>query len=128
MVSEEAGNAWADVVGPCYTQESVQRVLGVTRSEVEQAACELRLVALPTSDNVVLYPAWQMLGDRVVDGLSEVLAVLSSGVDDPWTWAQFLAAVPVEGNDDRRHIDALRDGDIDVVLLSATHAASAWRT
>ncbi|MBM3715518.1 MAG: hypothetical protein FJW64_07260, partial [Actinobacteria bacterium] len=109
-MSDETENPWARVVGPCYTAEAIQRVLGIDRTERERATTELHLLTLTTSDNVVLYPAFQVDQGRLVDGLTAVLAVLRSGIDDPWTWAQWLNTVPVEGDDTRRRIDALRDG------------------
>lgn len=73
------GNPWADIVGPCYTVASIARVLGWTETDVRVAGEELRLLALVTSDGVTLYPAFQLEGTAVVEGLPEVFTSCAPG-------------------------------------------------
>jgi hypothetical protein len=123
-----AENPWAEIIGPSYTSGTLQRELGVGRGAVSKAVSELRVLRLVTSDGVTLYPAFQVRGGKLVPGLREVLTVLRSGLDDPWTWAQWLNT-PLR--DDRgeilpRNIDRLAVGDLDGVLNDARHDAAAW--
>lgn len=127
MTDEEAPNPWAEIIGPCYTTTSLARTLGWTEAKVTEAGETLRLLALETVDGVTLYPAFQLHDGQVVEGLSEVLAVLQSGTASRWTWAQWLnTAIP--DDDPPRNIDALRAGRLDEVLRDAGHDAWAWRS
>uniref|UniRef100_UPI0030140E54 hypothetical protein n=1 Tax=Microbacterium paraoxydans TaxID=199592 RepID=UPI0030140E54 len=83
-------NPWADIIGPCYGQASLARALGWTEEEVAAAAESLQLLELLTDDNVLLYPAVQVRDGRLVDGLAQVLQILSTGTRGRWTWAQWL--------------------------------------
>lgn len=119
---------WADIVGPCYTSGSLQRELGVERGAVSRAVKEFRALRLPTADGRNLYPAFQVRNRQLVPGLKEVLTVLQSGIDDPWTWAQWLN-IPLadeNGEDQPRAIDLLANGDLETVLVEARHDAAAW--
>lgn len=119
---------WAQVIGPCYTSAGIARVLGCTEREVADAVDSLRLLAVTTSDGVTLYPAFQVWGGRVVEGLAEVLQVLRTGTASRWTWAQWLNTVIADGDaDPSSPIDELRAGRLDVVLRDAEHNAAAWR-
>lgn len=127
MTGDDGTNPWADIVGPCYTAASLARTLGWTETEVTEAGETLRFLALEADDGVTLYPAFQLHAGRVVDGLSDVLAVLQTGTAGRWTWAQWLnTALPEE--DMPRAIDALRAGRLDEVLRDAEHDAWAWRS
>ncbi|WP_144796584.1 hypothetical protein [Microbacterium paludicola] len=121
-------NPWAEIIGPCYRSTSLARALGWTDVQVTEAAAALRILELQTDDGVLLYPAFQVNDGRVLEGLAEVLQVLSSGTRGRWTWAQWLnAAVDDEtGEDAPRAIEQLRAGQLDVVLRDAKHAAWAW--
>lgn len=83
-------NRWKEIVGPCYTAAGIADVLGWTEGEVATAGEDLRLLVVRTSDGLDLYPAFQLQGRRVVDGLQDVLRVLRTGTAGRWTWAQFL--------------------------------------
>lgn len=123
MTADDGTNAWARIIGPCYTTTSLARALGWTEAKVAQAGETLQLLVLETDEGVTLYPAFQLHDGRVVDGLSDVLAVLLTGTADHWTWAQWLnTALPEE--DVPRAIDALLAGRLDEVL----HDAWAWRS
>jgi hypothetical protein len=126
MTTDEKPNPWAAVVGPCYTVASMARTLGWTEARVTEAGDTLRLLALEASDGVTLYPAFQLHDGQVVEGLSEVLAVLPTGTASRWTWAQWLnTAMP--DDDPPRIIDALRAGRLDEVLRDAERDSWAWR-
>lgn len=121
-------NPWADIIGPCYTAQSITRVLGWTGPQVVEAAASLRLLELCTEDGVLLYPQFQLWNGTVVDGLPEVLRVLRTGTESRWTWAQWLNTRP-SGSDDVNEpscIERLREGQLDYVLLEAKRDAWSW--
>lgn len=125
MAGETDVNSWAELVGPCYTTVGMAATLGWTEAEVVRAADGLLLLAVRSSDGGFMYPAFQLHGGRVVDGLHEVLRVLRTGTASRWTWAQFLnVAIPGEV----RQIENLREGRLEDVLRDARHEASAWRS
>lgn len=119
---------WAEIIGPCYTTASLARALGWTEADVADAAASLRVLELTTSDDKLLYPAFQVHEGHLVAGLDEVLQVLSTGTQGTWTWAQWLNA---QVNDDTGEeapsaIEQLRAGELEDVLRDARHAAWSW--
>lgn len=125
-----APSPWADVIGECYTAASLARVLEWTDAEVAAATTSGRLLALRTTDGLVIYPRFQLQEGHVVDGLEEVLALLRTGTESVWTWAQWLATPTrrSDGQEGPSHIEELASGNLDEVLLAALHDAAAWRT
>ncbi|GGH44044.1 hypothetical protein [Microbacterium album] len=123
-----AVNPWRDVVGPCYTSGALQREINRGRGAVSKAVHELRALRLVTADHQTVYPAFQVHGGALVPGLRDVLLALREGIDDPWTWAQWLNASRPAQDDTvpRRHIDDLIDGDVDRVVAAARQTAAAW--
>jgi hypothetical protein len=116
-------NPWADIVGLSYTTASFLDVIGGTEADLDRAADELRVLRLTTVEGVILYPAFQVHDGSLVPGLDQVLPVLRTGVDDPWTWAQWLNTdLPGRG----RNIDRLIDGGLDAVVRRAEQAAGSW--
>lgn len=93
-----------------------------------EAVASLRLLELRTDDGVLLYPQFQVWNGTVVDGLPEVLRVLRTGIEDSWTWAQWLnTRLPgSDGVDEPSSIERLREGHLDYVLLEAKHDAWSW--
>ena len=57
------------------------------------------------------------------------LDVLRTGVDNPWTWAQWLNTplTDDDGVEQPANIERLREGQLADVLLEAEHDAAAWR-
>lgn len=121
-------NPWAEIIGPCYRSTSLARALGWTNDQVAEAAASLRVLELLTGDGVLLYPAFQVHDGRVIDGLAEVLQVLSSGTGGSWTWAQWLnARVDDEsGEEAPSAIEQLRARQFIDVMRDARHVAWAW--
>lgn len=123
-------NPWAAIVGPCYTATSLARELGWSPEQVSEAVTSLALLELKTSEGTLLYPAFQVREGRVVDGVGEVLQVLSTGTRSTWTWAQWLNT-PVDeetGEEAPSAIEQLFAGRLDDVMLDARHTAAAWRS
>ncbi|MFB4349800.1 hypothetical protein [Microbacterium sp. CR_7] len=124
-MSEDGPTPWGEIVGPCYTVTSMARTLGWTETEVMEAGNDLRLLMLHTTDDVYLFPEFQLLDGKVVEGLTEVLNVLRTGVDDSWTWTQWLN-VALPDKYPRRNITLLRQGRLEEALRDARHVAWAW--
>lgn len=125
MTDEEVSNPWAEIVGPCYTVTSMARTLGWTEDEVIEAGDHLRLLMLRTSDDVLLFPAFQLLEGKVVTGLTRVLVILEIGTADPWTWAQWLNT-ELPDADPPRNIQYLYDGRLDEACRDARNVAWSW--
>lgn len=127
--SADYTNPWAEIVGPCYTTASIARALGWTEAKVNEAAASLALLRLTTSDGVDLYPAFQVQDGEPQRDLADVLRVLRTGVDDPWTWAQWLNTplADEDGVEQPANVERLREGQLADVLLEAEHDAAAWR-
>ncbi|WP_372968405.1 hypothetical protein [Microbacterium sp.] len=128
MTEGEQSNPWAQIVGPCYTETSVARALGWTAEQVAAAVESHSLLELETEEGVLLYPAFQIVDGRVVDGVGDVLRVLRTGTRSSWTWAQWLNS-PFDdetGEVASSAIEQLLAGQIEGVLRDARHAAAAW--
>ncbi|WP_449408732.1 hypothetical protein [Microbacterium maritypicum] len=121
-------NPWAVIIGPCYTRASLARVLRWTEQEVVDAAATLDLLELDTIEGKMLYPAFQIHDGQVIEGIKEVLEVLSTGTASRWTWAQWLNASVDDESDQQSPsaIEQLRAGHIDDVILDARHTAWSW--
>ncbi len=117
---------WSNIVGPCYTTASMARALGWSETEVSQAGDSLRLLKLETDEGVALFPSFQLHDGGVVPGLPEILRVLRTGIDDPWTWAQWLNTQEPE-EDPPRYIELLYGGQLNEALRNARHDAWSWR-
>lgn len=119
----EVRSPWAEIVGPCYTVASFARATGLTEERVREAAAELSVLALTTADGVALLPSFQVRDGVVVPQLRPLLEVLRRGLDDPWTWAQWLFS-EMEG--EARHVDDLWAGEFDRTMREAKRTAWAW--
>jgi hypothetical protein len=114
---------WAEIVGPCFTVASFARATGMTEKDVRAGAADLSVLALTTLDGVQILPSFQVRDGRVVPRLRPILETLRGGIDDPWTWAQWLN-VDAPGED--CHIDELWAGEFALTLMEARHTAWAW--
>lgn len=124
-MTEDEPNPWAEIVGPCFTVARFACTLGWTEAEVLQAGRDLQLLMLHTSDDALVFPAFQLHDGKPVAGLAEVLQVLKAGVQDAWTWAQWLnVALPNE--EPPRNITLLHEGRLEEALRNARHDAWSW--
>ena len=120
---------WAAIIGPVYSEESVLRELGMNAVQLERAVRWSQILRLTTADGHEVYPAWQIRNGALVDGLQPVIETLRTGIEDPWTWAQWLCTPigEVEGGDGvERAIDWLAAGRLAEVLRDAGHDAANW--
>lgn len=118
----------ADRVGRCYTRRGLARTLGISEDDIIELTDALAVLGCPTSDDEFVYPAFQVHDGRLVDGLADVLGLLSEGNDDPWTWALWLASTPTPRDGAALpHIETLIAGHREAVMTAALHTAAAWR-
>lgn len=116
---------WAAIVGPCYTASSFCRETGYSADQLQHAGDELSVLRLQTADGAYLFPAFQLVDGAPLPGLSRVLHALRSGIDDPWTWAQWLRGR--EPGQELDGVERLRAGNVEVLEREARHDAAAWR-
>ncbi|KSU55010.1 hypothetical protein [Microbacterium enclense] len=114
---------WAEIVGPCFTVASFARATGMIEKDVRAAAADLSILALTTLDGVQILPSFQVRDGRIVPRLRPILETLRGGIDDPWTWAQWLN---IDMPDKDRHIDEIWAGEFTLTLTEARHTAWAW--
>lgn len=120
---------WSAIIGPSFTEERFLDELGIDAVQLESAVRWSRVLRLTTADGHHIYPVWQVRDGALVDGLQPVLETLRAGIEDPWTWAQWLCT-PIDDNEGgdgvERAIDQLAAGNIAAVLRDAAHDAAAW--
>lgn len=114
---------WADIIGSCYSVTSLRRVIRLSETAIHHAAEELRVLRLRTSDGADLFPSFQVRDGQLQPDLGSVLRVLRTGIDDPWTWAQWLNTPDSDGV---IQMDQLWAGNLTGVLREARHDAWAW--
>ncbi|MCL2787360.1 MAG: hypothetical protein FWD59_02535 [Micrococcales bacterium] len=122
--SKVADSQWAELIGAVYTTAALVDFLGVTRQAINQRVHSRGILRLVTASGRAVYPAFQFAANgQTAPSLKDVLRTLATGVDDPWTWAQWLAAPDAQGV---RHIDRLWAGLDAGVLLDARQTAAQW--
>jgi hypothetical protein len=86
-----ARSALGDAVGPFYRQAGLAKACGCSRQAVSEWVKHRRVLALTTSDAVVVIPAGQLDANlRPLRGLADVLRVFTTDVVDEWTLASWL--------------------------------------
>ncbi len=114
--------AWAAQLGPAYTPEDTARVLDTDIDTVER---DPRLLRLEMRSGRIGYPVFQFDGRTQLDGVGDVVEILTGAVTEPWTIASFLRS-PQPEFDGREPIDLLRDGDVEPVLDMTRNFAARW--
>lgn len=128
--SPQLSSPWLSAIGPCYTAHRIGKATGMTAAEVAAATAHLDLLAVTASDDVVLYPTFQVVDGAAVAGLGVILRTLRTGTDSALMWAQWLRSSPPPLDHMSTHpspIERLIAGDVDGVVLAAAHTAWAWR-
>lgn len=120
----DQGAAWGEVIGPVYTGRGLQDWLGISRQAISQQSQSQRILRLTTADDIFVYPSFQFgpTGERLPH-LQDVLGILQSGIDDPWTWAAWLNTPDATG---LTMAERLRQGQWQEVCDLATEDAAAW--
>lgn len=120
-----------DRLGVFYSVDRVMQVLGgISRQAVNERVQKNRLLRVRTSDNVLVFPAFQFteLGE-LRPGMSDLLKILLSTGEDPWTVAYWLTSEIAEF-EDRTALDILdtRNADeISDLLDLARDDAAGWQ-
>ena len=86
-------------------------------------AARRHLLRVITADSVHLYPLWQFSANRVLPGLSELLALFPEDAVDGWTLAAWLRTPDPDLG--LAPVDALPRGDAARVMTVA-RTASGW--
>ena len=104
--------------GGVYTSDQVAEVLAISPQTVVKWHNSGKLLALTLGRRGFRYPRWQfdVETSTVVPGLEEVLAALSK--HDAWMQNVFFLSSNSRLND-RRPLDALKEGQYEVVLEAA---------
>lgn len=118
----EDDEAWAEQLGPVYRQADVARLLGRSKQAVAQNP---RLLRLEMRSGRIGYPVFQFDGRAVLDGIGDVVEILTAAATDPWTIASWLRS-PKSAFDGREPIELLRDGDVEPVVDAARSFAASW--
>ena len=120
----DAGIELARAVGPCFRSQGLQKWLGISRQALNQHVQARRILRLVTSDGVSIYPGFQFdnNGERLPH-LKDVLDILATGINDPWTWAMWLTT-PDDGG--VTSATQLRNGEWKKVFDDAMEDAAAW--
>jgi hypothetical protein len=83
----------AATIGPVYRQASLAAACGHSRQAVSDLIKRRRVLALTTKDGHVVIPAFQLGDDlRPLNGIPEILQILTPDVIDEWTLASWLTA------------------------------------
>ncbi|WP_156044043.1 hypothetical protein [Cellulomonas sp. HZM] len=116
------------LVGPFFDLEGVRRLLGGTsRQAVHDRVKRGTLLQVRTSDDVLLYPAFQFDGTDVSPRIRQVLIHLRDAGVDGWTIATWFSvpAADLDGDSPRtRLVDA--GAPIEPVEQLAIAAARRW--
>jgi hypothetical protein len=124
-----SGAVWRAFLGPLLSRTEVQELIGAeSAGEIDALVAEQRLLALPTHEGDVVYPAFQFRADGTPHPvIGRVIEILSPVVESPYMIASWLRSkkadlggrTPLEwlekGRDPRRVVVEAR--------LSASHLA-----
>lgn len=113
-------------MGPFYTGDEVDKVLGITGSQRVELRMEWKLLGVLTSDRVWLYPAFQFLWDGSLDlRLQEVLAAFKDSSIDGWAVVDLLTTPSREL--DQTPLEWVRaGGELEPVVAIALDARWRW--
>lgn len=112
---------WSEHLGPVYDADGVRTLLHITKQAVSKRQ---NLLALTTGNGRVVYPAFQFVGSKVVDGMGQIRTTLPKQLVSPWTVASWLNS-PEQELDDQKPIDLLRSGIVEPVIAVARTWAQA---
>lgn len=127
-VEPEPVDELTEYQGPWWDETTVKQVQHLTDAQLAEMRAERKILALKFSDGNYYYPVRQFAirpTPRIVHGLKEVLDALAEVIDDPDTWAAWLAG-PIYYNDDTTMWVALHKGRLPEVLMLAKRDAASW--
>lgn len=121
-------NALVERCGPFYDTDGLLSWLGLPYREIQERREARAILGCPTTGGDFIYPVWQFKDNgELLPGLSSILELLSSGIDDSWTWALWLQTAVPDELDGKPATEWLRDGgDVGPVLQLAANDAAVW--
>ncbi len=116
------------LVGPFYDTTGLRNWLGLTRQALASRVRAGSLLACPTQDNQLVYPAWQFRADgSTVPHLAEVIKILRRSASSPWTIATWLRSPDSQSTDGLDAVSWLNaGGDVQVIIEAARDDAARW--
>jgi len=116
------------LVGPFYNTSGLRTWLGLKRQALAARVSAGSLLACPTEDGRLVYPAWQFNSDgTVVPHLRDVIKILQATAASSWTIALWLRA---PGGDNVDGLDAVTwlcaGKDPTPILVEARDDAARW--
>jgi len=93
--------------------------LQVSRQAIEKRRQRGTMLGLSLGSRGFRYPRWQFTDDGILEGLPDVLAALRENAVTEWMAAEFFVTTD-EYLDGRTPIEALRNGELESVLLVAS--------
>jgi len=116
------------VAGPFYDTAGLRKWLGISRQALAARVAAGSLLACPTQEGQLVYPAWQFQPDgTTVAHLAEVIKILRPAAATPWTvatWLRTPGGENVEGADAVTWLS--NGGDVTPILAEAREDAARW--
>lgn len=116
------------VLGPFYDTTGLRKWLGLTRQALASRVRAGSLLACPTEDGQLVYPAWQFRSDgTTVPHLPAVIKILRPQAKTPWTvatWLRTAGGNDLDGMDAVSWLDAGRDPE--PILEQARADGARW--
>lgn len=113
---------WSKYIGPVLRRSSLADRTGLDADTIQALAKDFRIIELTTTDEVVVYPEFQLDGSDFLKGLDEVLARFAPNSIDGWTLAAWFTHPQVDAGGTSL-VELLRRGDREVALQLARDAA-----
>lgn len=121
LTSDADDQAWVEQLGPALRGQTVAHMLGVSPQAVSSNKGLLRL---EMRSGRVGYPVFQFQGKRPVEGLGDVVRVLTPAVETRWTIASWLTSPNAELGGSTP-IEALRSGRRSESVMAAARRFAA---
>lgn len=116
-------------LAPWYVLSQVVELTGMNEAEIETAVNRHEMIGIRFNDGQLYFPAKQFRNGHVIDGVPQVLAVLTAAVNDLETAAVWLTA-PYQSSVDNSELpsmwEALAAGHLDDVLTLAERDGRSW--
>lgn len=116
----------AEAIGPVYETQGVRRLTGLARQQLADRRSRGTILALRTSDDVWLYPAFQFEDGAVRPWVRRLLDVFRSSADVEWWTVAAWLNTPKTELGSRVPVEAVNADERDQVLALAERAASRW--
>ena len=128
IASIPARHVYDALVGPFYDTTGLRKWLGLTRQALASRVRAGSLLACPTQDNQLVYPAWQFRADgSTVPHLAEVIKILRRSASSPWTIATWLRTPDSQSTDGLDAVSWLNaGGDVQIIIEAARDDAARW--